>query len=403
MASATEPERFPLPFPKRRLDRRAVEVVQRLQGAGFETYMVGGCVRDLLLGRRPKDFDLATAARPEAVRRLFRRSRIIGRRFRLVHVYQGREVYEVATFRRTPRPGAQDREGVIRDDNAFGSARQDALRRDFTVNALFLDPSRDRILDWAGGMADLRARRLHSIGPAVQRFREDPVRILRLIKFMRRLAFQPGEEELRAARELAPQLAAAAPPRLVEEVLRLTNTGDMEGVLLDLEALGVLPLLLPDLATWLHDRPDRRERLLQRLARLDAWVREGATPDHSVGLAFLYGPMIEEELDPATRSLALRESSQVPAWFFGRLQRRARLPRTILNRASRLLRAQLRLDPPSSYPIRKRPELDQHLLAQEWFPDALEFLRCRLEAEGRDLEPYDRWHERSLSPSGDED
>ncbi|RMH03174.1 MAG: polynucleotide adenylyltransferase PcnB [Planctomycetota bacterium] len=400
MASADEPRRTPLPFPRRRLDRRAVDVVRRLQDAGHETYLVGGCVRDLLVGMRPKDFDLATAARPEQVRRLFRRSRIIGRRFRLVHVYVGRNVYEVATFRRDPpggRGGEPDEVRMIRRDNVFGTAREDALRRDFTVNALFLDPIREEILDWCGGLEDLRRGRLVSIGDPRRRFREDPVRILRLIKFLRRHGFEPGPAEVAAARELAPAVAQAAPPRVVEEVFRLMESGDMAGAWEDLEHLGLVPILLPDLAAWLDRGGDRRRRLLGRLGLLDDWIEEGGRPGYALRLCFLYGCLVEEELDPAARTLPVREFAQVPAVLFNRLQERARLPRHELTRAARILLAQLRLDPPAWLPRRRRRGTAEHLIEQDWFPDALEYLRCRLEADGRDPAPYDEWHERALS------
>ncbi len=187
-----EPLRRRLPFSRRRLDRGGTEIVRRLQEAGFEAYFVGGCVRDLLLGRQPKDFDIATSARPNQVRRLFRRSRIIGRRFRLAHVYSGREVFEVATFRRVPPELEEGEVQMIREDNTFGTAAEDARRRDFTVNALFLDPVEGEIVDWVGGFEDLAARRLRSIGDPRLRFREDPVRILRLLKFLfERIAGDP--------------------------------------------------------------------------------------------------------------------------------------------------------------------------------------------------------------------
>lgn len=396
-----EPEdrlrRFPLPFPRRRLDPRAVEVVLRLHQAGYEAYMVGGCVRDLLLGRQPKDFDIATSARPEQIRRLFRRSRIIGRRFRLVHVYHGRDVFEVSTFRRAPDQDEESEAQLIRSDNVFGSAREDALRRDFSVNALLLDPVTDEILDWCGGMEDLRHGRLLSIGDPRRRFLEDPVRILRLVKFVRRLGFKPGSDEVAAARELAHHLEHAAPPRVVEEVFRLMLTGDSEGVLEDLGELGLMPLLLPDLAEWLDEKPERRERLGRRLRVLDEWVADGGEPCYSLRLCFLYGLMVEEELDPASRTLPVGEFAQVPARIFGRLQQRARLPRLALTRASRILLAQLRIDPPSSLGSRARRWNPARLMEQEHFLDALEYLRCRLEAEGRPPDLYDEWHERALS------
>jgi poly(A) polymerase len=177
-----------------RIDPDVQKVVRRLVRHGHEAYLVGGCVRDLLLDRRPKDFDVATSARPEEVREVFRNSRIIGRRFRLVHVlFQGGKVIEVATFRRNPKEEGEEPhlsasdELLIRSDNVFGEASEDALRRDFTINALFYDLERRQILDWVGGMEDVRRRVVHTIGDPETRFREDPVRILRALKFAGRL------------------------------------------------------------------------------------------------------------------------------------------------------------------------------------------------------------------------
>ena len=400
MQPTVEAERRPLPFSPQLLDSRGVRVVRRLQEAGFEAYFVGGCVRDLLLDRRPKDFDIATSARPQDVKRLFRRSRIIGRRFKLAHVYDGPKVYEVATFRRAPH-GADDGEAqLIREDNVFGTSREDALRRDFTVNALFLDPSERTIVDFAGGLEDIGRRLLRSIGDPHRRFREDPVRVLRLIKFMRRLELDPGVEEVAAAAANARYVAEAAPPRVIEEVFRLMKTGDMEGVLEDLVALDILPLMLPELARWVLAEPGRLESLQARLRVHDEWVREGGEPSYGLSLAMLYGPMIECEFDPAQRTLPVKEYPQVPAAIFAELQARARLPRRVLTQASRILQDQLRMDPPSFVRRRKRFDPDI-LIGRDHFTEALEYLRTRLEAEGRDQDVYDEWHERALSLNGE--
>ena len=167
------------------VDQDALRVLSRLQRSGFEAYLVGGCVRDLLLGRKPKDFDLATAAHPRQIRRLFRNGRIIGRRFRLVHVVYGEHVVETATFRREPPSGdnGDDDDLLIREDNVFGTAGEDARRRDFTINGLFYDPAAGVIHDWVDGLVDLEAGILRTIGDPTIRLPEDPVRILRAIKF----------------------------------------------------------------------------------------------------------------------------------------------------------------------------------------------------------------------------
>jgi poly(A) polymerase len=353
----------------------------------------------LLLGRNPKDFDIATSAKPNAIRKLFRRSRIIGRRFKLVHVYVGREIYEVSTFRRQPKTNGKSQSDtrILADDNAYGSAREDALRRDFTVNALFMDPVGNEILDWASGMEDLKHEVLHSLGDPKVRFREDPVRVLRLIKFMRRLEFSPGKEEIEAARTECAHLLEAPPPRLMEEVFRLLQTGDSEGVFQDLRALNLFKTLLPELTRWMNRGEKNFDRLLARLRVLDQWVGEGGEPCYSLRLAILYGPYVEDELNPETRTLSMREPPQLVSEILHKIQQRARLPRFALSRASRILLAQTRMDPlPGSTKKRRRFNAER-LVENDWFDDALEYLRGRLTADGRDLALYDEWHERALS------
>ena len=213
------PVRYEVTLDDSAIDPDVQKVLRRLVRHGFEAYAVGGCVRDLLLGRRPKDFDVCTSARPEDVRDLFRNSRIIGRRFRLVHVlFQGGKVIEVATFRKNPKEetdGAEEgAELLIRSDNVFGEAHEDAVRRDFTMNALFYDIEAREILDWVGGMEDLRRSVVHTIGDPETRFREDPVRILRALKFAGRLGFGMTPEIYDAVVACRESLQLAARPRV---------------------------------------------------------------------------------------------------------------------------------------------------------------------------------------------
>src|SRR5882724_3733211 len=250
-------------FDESRVDPDAQKVVRRLTRHGHEAYLVGGCVRDLLLDRRPKDFDVATDARPEDVRALFRNSRIIGRRFRLVHVlFGGGKVIEVATFRRTPVVDLEpvDANGVvadvdllIRSDNAFGEAHEDAVRRDFTINALFYDLDRRQILDWVGGIHDIERRVVRTIGEPETRFREDPIRILRAIKFAARLDLGIDPDVYDAMVFTRATLSRAARPRLFEEVLRLLRGGGAHRSIWLAWELGVLSVLLPELASYLDD------------------------------------------------------------------------------------------------------------------------------------------------------
>src|ERR1700722_10373516 len=248
-------------FDDDRIDPDAAKVVRRLERAGYEAYLVGGCVRDLLLGGKPKDYDIATNARPEDVRALFRNCRIIGRRFRLAHIlFGGGKVVEVATFRRSPvmeAPDDAEADGVddilIRSDNVFGEAHEDALRRDFTMNALFYDLDRRQVLDWCGGMQDVAMRTIHTIGDPTTRFREDPIRMLRAIKFAARLDLGIAPDVYDSLVATRDDLAKAARPRVFEEILRLMRGGAAHRSMWLLWETGAMAVLLPELAAFLDD------------------------------------------------------------------------------------------------------------------------------------------------------
>jgi poly(A) polymerase len=274
-----------------RIDPDVQKVVRRLVRHGHEAYLVGGCVRDLLLDRRPKDFDVATSARPEQVRELFRNSRIIGRRFRLVHVlFQGGKVIEVATFRKNPKeeldePVAASDELLIRSDNVFGEAGEDAQRRDFTINALFYDLERRQILDWVGGMEDVRRRVVHTIGDPETRFREDPVRILRAVKFAGRLDLGITPDVYDAIVYCRESLALAARPRLSEEILRLLRGGQARRTIYLAWETGVLDVLLPELAGLLYDDGEEHgpgHRVFRLLDHIDRRTAEQGPLDDTV-------------------------------------------------------------------------------------------------------------------------
>ncbi len=210
------------------ISENALKVLYRLKKAGFAAFLVGGSVRDLLLRRQPKDFDVATDATPEEVNKLFRNCRLIGRRFRLAHIHFGREIIEVATFR--ARHGEGEGEGVIRNgmilrDNVFGSLEDDAFRRDFTVNALYYNIADFSIVDYTGGMHDLEQRKLRMIGDPEIRFQEDPVRMLRAVRFAAKLDFEidPQMEHLFAS--LGERLFDVPPARLFDEILKLFLSG----------------------------------------------------------------------------------------------------------------------------------------------------------------------------------
>jgi poly(A) polymerase len=211
----------------------AVKIVQELKGAGYEAHLVGGCVRDLLLGRTPKDFDIATDAQPEEIKSLFRSCRLIGRRFRLAHVRTNGEIIEVATFRAALSPADDiddDRihitdHGQVLRDNVYGTQQDDVLRRDFTINALYFDPQEESVRDFVGGMIDLEKRVIRTIGDPLERLREDPVRMLRAVRFAAKLRFDIDPAVLSATAELAPLLHHVPPARMLDEVIKLFHGG----------------------------------------------------------------------------------------------------------------------------------------------------------------------------------
>lgn len=220
----------------------------RLQKAGFEAYLVGGCVRDLLLGHTPKDFDIATSAHPEQVRRIFSSARLIGRRFRLAHIYFGRDYLEVATFRaphNESQQGQTNEQGRITHDNVYGTLEEDAWRRDFTINALFYDPVNGEVLDFVGGMRDLEKRQLRLIGDPEQRYREDPVRMIRGLRFAAKLGCTLEGQSGQLIRPLGYLLASVAPARMFDEILKLLHNGNGWATFQLLEAYELLEHLLP--------------------------------------------------------------------------------------------------------------------------------------------------------------
>lgn len=321
------------------IDMDVQKVVRRLTRHGHEAYLVGGCVRDLLLGRQPKDFDVATSARPEEVRDLFRNSRIIGRRFRLVHVlFQGGKIIEVATFRRNPKDDRDDTDDpselLIRNDNVFGSASEDAMRRDFTMNALFYDLEARQILDWCGGMEDVERRVVHTIGDPETRFREDPIRILRALKFAGRLGFAITPDVYDAIVFCREALALAARPRVSEEIMRLLRGGQARRTIYLAWETGVLDVLLPELSSLLYDEgtedgPSARQwRVLDYLDRRTAEV--GPLDDSVLWTLLLLEP-IREACEGA------RDRSTVVADFLEPLVERLALSRRYIDNIRRIV------------------------------------------------------------------
>lgn len=293
---------FSLVLDETRIDADALKVVRRLVRHGFESYLVGGGIRDLLLGIRPKDFDIATKARPEQVRALFRNSRIIGRRFRLVHVlFSDRKVIEVATFRRNPHALDDAMAGddlLIRSDNAFGEAPEDAVRRDLTINALFYDVDRRKVIDFVGGIPDIEHRVVRTIGDPEVRFREDPVRMIRAIKFAARLDLGIAPDVYDAVVLCRDCIASTAKPRLLEELLKVLRSGACRRAIWLAWETGLLHVLLPELASLLDDDTSEESaatRVWRALGQVDRRTRERGAPLSDIVLmtTLMLEPIVE--------------------------------------------------------------------------------------------------------------
>ncbi len=368
------------------ISKGALKVLYGLSKAGYEAYLVGGGVRDVLVGMHPKDFDVVTDAQPEEIRAVFRSSRLIGRRFRLAHVRVGREIIEVATFRASPEeedehPDRESVDGRIVRDNVYGTLEEDAWRRDFTVNALYYDIRDFTLVDYTGGMSDLAARRISLIGDPRKRYREDPVRTLRAVRFAAKLDFEIAPETARLIPEFATELEAIPPARLFEEVLKLYLSGHAVRVHALLREHAVFEHLFPATARLLDEAPDGpAARLLERaLANTDARIAEGkpVTPAFAFA-ALLWPPALErfEALRAGERS-DLQAMEAAGADAFAEQAERVAVPKRFAFAAREIWEMQPRL-------ARYRGKRGRQLLGWPRFRAAYDFLLLRAEA-GEDV------------------
>ncbi len=286
----------------------AMRTCQVLQQAGYLAYIVGGGVRDSLLGMKPKDFDVATDATPEQVIKLFRRSRAIGRRFQIVHVMYGREVIEVSTFRAKQENAATDAHGRVLHDNVWGSIEDDSARRDFTINALYYDPIGDTLIDYHDGVADIQQRTLRMIGDPATRYREDPVRMLRTARFAAKLGFQIEPATQTPIAELADLIHNVPPARLFDEILKLLETGHALQSLHQLRAQGLHHGLLP-LLDVIIEQPDGERFITAALTRTDERVLAGKP----ISPGFLFATLLWQQVLVRWRERTGRGEHTIPA------------------------------------------------------------------------------------------
>ncbi|MEE9321801.1 MAG: polynucleotide adenylyltransferase PcnB [Granulosicoccus sp.] len=377
------------PVTPKTLSRAAVKVLTKLDEAGYAAYLVGGGVRDALVGLRPKDFDIATDASPEDVRALFRNSRIIGRRFRLVHVVFGREIIEVATFRAAHDKGAGGEVGAsgrIVRDNVFGSIEEDAMRRDFSVNALYYNIADHSVVDYVGGLVDIDAGVFRLIGDPLTRCEEDPVRVLRAVRLAAKLEFSIQADTLAAMRKTAVELQHTPPARLFEEVLKLFQGGYALRSFAAVVDNDLLQYLFPLLDERLKagDEP-LRHMLDEALENTDRRVASGKPITPAYLLAFMLWPDVEHDTNQeVARGTSLHDALYTAG-------------ESVLSTQVKVTSIPRRFSGPMKEIWQMQPRLEQwrgaralKLIAERRFRAAYDFL-CLRASQNPELEPLAAW------------
>jgi poly(A) polymerase len=396
MIVASPTPEHPITLPPELIDSDAFAVCNQLQENGFIAYLVGGCVRDILLGRTPKDFDVGTSATPKEVRRSFRNCRIIGRRFRLAHVHYGSKIIEVATFRggdeNDDEDGAGDNDNddhlIIRANN-FGTPEQDALSRDFTVNALFYDPVAQKLIDNVNGYKDVEAGIIRTIGNSVLRFQEDPVRILRGLKFAARLRFEIHPETREAMSEVAQDISRCPIPRVTEELYRITESIEVERAMRLMHDTGVLPVVFPEIAE--HVLTHGKDYFAFLAAADYLALAHGGLPRNFV-MSVLYYPLALQVIEESGATHGAAWGKVAQEWFrpIGVRMHVAIKHRIRLGAIMALLGRFLNHDP-----HRRRFRISA--TERRALPQALAILRLRQRTKGDCAAAYEDWREFAIS------
>ncbi|MDQ6802145.1 MAG: polynucleotide adenylyltransferase PcnB [Acidobacteriota bacterium] len=374
---------------RRRIPENVLKVLYRLHRSGYRAYLCGGSVRDLLMNRTPKDFDLATDAHPAEIRRLFRNSRIIGRRFRLVHVIFQDMIVEVSTFRREPeRTSDENAELLITDDNTFGTPLQDARRRDFTINALFYNIADFSVIDFIGGLTDLDQKKVRVIGEPDIRFREDPVRMMRAIEFASRLGFDIETETYDAILRHKQEILKASPHRVAEEILELLRRGWSRGAFRLMVESGLLEPLLPEVFRAIAG--DRAPYFWKMLEVLDRTVQSSRKIPDAVLLTVLLLPWVIDELEHEEQRRSGRmRIGEVMVFVRDLIQpicARMALPAGTRHQIEQALETLWRLLEP---PADKRSQF--RFVYREPFHDALALLEIYAYSSGKYIDIFRQW------------
>lgn len=373
------------------IDKDALYVIQKLQANGYSAYLVGGGVRDLLRSVPPKDFDVSTSAKPEEIKKLFgRKCLLIGRRFRLAHIRFGKKVIEVSTFRALDEAGEGE---LILNDNEFGSAVEDALRRDFTINGLFYNPENQEVIDYVGGFQDLKEKKLCCIGDPLVRFKEDPVRMIRLIKFESRLGFSVDPLMMEALESLRQEITKSAQARILEEMLRMLESGFGASFFRRIHTLGLLEPIFPPLAALLDETI--QEKVFSYLEAADKILaRFGKKAlERPVLTSCLIYPILEKKISaigqektPHLGDITVMAHDLIRDIVTASF---SRFPKRLSALMSSIMINQYRLTPHSNRKFNRKKFLE----SQDFLP-SLKFLKIRSLVEPELVAVYSHWNTR---------
>lgn len=374
------------------IDPEAVKVLYRLSNAGYIAYLVGGGVRDLLLGRKPKDFDVGTDARPNEIRHIFRNCFLIGRRFRLAHIVFGKKIIETSTFRRQPDPVPSEYGMYQIEDNTFGTPEEDAQRRDFTVNGLYYDIRTFAVIDYVGGLKDLEKKIIRSIGDPNIRFLEDPVRMLRAIKFSARLNFTIERATKKAIKKHHSEILKASPPRVFEDVYRLFTFRSAEKSFRLMWELGLMEDLQPDINLFINSNGGAKCEVWNYLKALDEFPQtddESNELSNAIRTASLYYAFYKKTMQTEVKRNASGRinRSAVVNNFLRNMTQRLRIPHNTQYTAIFLMDSIRKFadDPALSRSIRFIHHSD--------FPEALAFYKIVCAAENLSMSRVEKWEE----------
>ena len=375
---------------RKKISKNALKVLSRLKGHGYQAYLVGGSVRDMILGRAPKDFDIATDAHPEDVRSLFKNSRLIGRRFRIVHVWFGREIIEVATFRAASLAASSENQheqtesGMLLADNIYGTLEEDVFRRDFSINALYYSPDTGDVIDLVGGVDDIMAKRIRLLGDPENRYREDPARMLRAIRFKSKLDFDIDRQAGEPIKQLGYLLQDLSPSRLFEEVQKLFMTGHALYAFNELLSYDLFGWLFPDSRRVMDSSPAEKLIKVALESTDDRIANELPVTPAFIYAAILWYPFVEEkkklEAEGASNAEATMEAS---AKTIARQQLFTSIPRRFTSVMREIWYLQFRL-------LVRRGKKPDAVLAHKRFRAAYDFLLIR-ELVGEKLDNSGEW------------